>query len=101
LPVELLERAATIVVDTFDEVVNGSGDMLAAAEAGVPVEHKTITLNAVLTEAQRVDPERGIRIYKSTGSCLQDLPFAETLVECAHRVGMGPRLPVGIATSRQ
>lgn len=101
LPVELLERAATIVVDTFDEVVNGSGDMLAAAEAGVPVEHKTITLNAVLTEAQRVDPERGIRIYKSTGSGLQDIAVAETLFERAHRAGMGTRLPVGIATSRK
>ncbi|QZY50635.1 ornithine cyclodeaminase family protein [Leucobacter tenebrionis] len=101
LPVELLERAATIVVDTFDEVVHGSGDMLAAAEAGVAVEHKTVTLNAVLTETQRVDPEQGIRIYKSTGSGLQDIAVAEMLVERAQRAGTGTRLPVGIVTSRK
>ena len=49
LPAELIARAAVVVVDTYDEVVNGSGDMIAARAHGVDVDSIVVTLNAVLS----------------------------------------------------
>ena len=101
LPADLIARAGVIVVDTFDEVVHGSGDMIAAREAGVDVDSVVVTLNAVLTGAAPIDVERGIRIYKSTGSGLQDIVVAELLVDRARQLGRGTQLPVGIVTTRK
>lgn len=101
LPVELLARASLIVADGLDEVVNGSGDMIAARAAGVDVDSITVSLNEVLTGERDVDREHGIRIYKSTGSGLQDIVVAEALVERARQRGIGTRLPVGIVSTRK
>jgi alanine dehydrogenase len=101
LPADLIGRAAVVVVDTYDEVVNGSGDMIAARADGVDVDSVVVTLNAVLSGATRIDPEQGIRIYKSTGSGLQDVVVAEMLLNRARAEGIGTVLPVGIVTTRK
>jgi len=101
LPAELIARATTVVVDTRDEVVHGSGDMIAARANGVDVDSLVVTLNAVLSGEIEIDVERGIRIYKSTGSGLQDIVVAEMLVDRARAEGVGTVLPVGIVTSRK
>lgn len=101
LPVELIARAALVVADGFDEVVHGSGDMIAARDAGVDVESLTASLNDVLVGDRAVDRDRGIRMYKSTGSGLQDIVVAESLVDRARQLGVGTELPVGIVTTRK
>ena len=89
------------MVDTRDEVVHGSGDMIAARALGVDVDPLVVTLNAVLSGETAIDAEHGIRIYKSTGSGLQDIVVAEMLVDRARTEGVGTVLPVGIVTSRK
>ena len=74
-----------VVVDGVEEVLHGSGDMIAARAAGVDVESLTASLNAVLLGERAVDLERGIRIYKSTGAGLQDIVVAEALVDLRPR----------------
>ena len=101
LPAELIARAAVVIVDTRDEVVHGSGDMIAARAHGVDVDSLVVTLNDVLTGETKIDAEQGIRIYKSTGSGLQDIVVAEMLVDRARAEGIGTVLPVGIVTSRK
>ncbi|KAB1652865.1 ornithine cyclodeaminase family protein [Pseudoclavibacter chungangensis] len=101
LPADLIARASLIVADGFDEVVHGSGDMLAARAAGVDVEANTASLNDVLRGTRAVQRDRGIRIYKSTGSGLQDIVVAEALVDLARERGIGIELPVGIVTTRK
>ena len=101
LPVDLVGRASLIVADGLEEVLNGSGDMIAARAQGVDVDRLTVSLNAVLRGESAVDTERGIRIYKSTGSGLQDIVVAETLVDLARVRGIGTELPVGIVTTRK
>lgn len=101
LPADLLARAALIVADGVDEVVHGSGDLIAARAAGVDVDALTASLNDVLLGVRSIDRERGIRIYKSTGSGLQDIVVAEALVELAHERSVGTVLPVGIVTTRK
>lgn len=99
LPDELIERASVVVADGVDEVVHGSGDMLAARKAGIDVDSRTISLNDALLGEREIDREHGIRIYKSTGAGLQDIVVAETLVDLAHERGIGTLLPVGIVTT--
>lgn len=101
LPADLIARATLVVADGVDEVVNGSGDMLAARQAGVNVDAVTASLTDVLRGERAVDPEHGIRIYKSTGSGLQDIVVAEALVDLARERGVGTELPVGIVTTRK
>lgn len=101
LPADLIARAALVVADGVEEVVHGSGDMIAARAAGIDVDSLTASLNAVLLGERAVDLERGIRIYKSTGSGLQDIVVAETLVDLARARGIGTQLPVGIVTTRK
>ncbi|MFZ3415400.1 ornithine cyclodeaminase family protein [Arthrobacter sp. 3Tela_A] len=101
LPADLIGRAAVIVVDTYDEVVNGSGDMIIARAEGIDTDSVVVTLNAALSGEAVIDPGRGIRIYKSTGSGLQDIVIAEMLVNRARAEGIGTVLPVGIVTTRK
>ncbi|MBW9110375.1 ornithine cyclodeaminase family protein [Microbacterium ureisolvens] len=101
LPAELIARAAVIVADGVDEVVRGSGDLIAARAAGIDVDAITVSLNEVLLGERSVDRGRGIRVYKSTGSGLQDIVVAEALVDLARERGVGTLLPVGIVTTRK
>ncbi|RSZ63863.1 ornithine cyclodeaminase family protein [Corynebacterium hylobatis] len=101
LPVDLIERATTIVVDTYDEVVHDSGDMIAAQTEGVDLTSKVITLNDALRGKAPIDTQRGIRIYKSTGSGLQDIVVAEMLVNRARTQGRGVPLATTIVTTRK
>lgn len=101
LPVDLIGRASLVVADGLDEVLHGSGDMIAARAQGVDVDRVTVSLNAVLRGERAVDTDRGIRIYKSTGSGLQDIVVAEALVDFARTRGVGTELPVGIVTTRK
>lgn len=101
LPTDLIARASVIVADGVDEVVNGSGDMLAARAQGVDVDALTASLNAVLLGERPIDRHSGLRIYKSTGSGLQDIVVAESLVNLARERGIGTEMPIGIVTTRK
>lgn len=96
LPTDAIAKASTILVDTYDEVVHGSGDLLAAAAEGIPFEHKTITLAHALS--QRTTISDGLRIYKSTGAGLQDIAVAALLFQDALEQNVGTRLPVSLVT---
>ena len=87
------------MVDTYDEVVHDSGDMLAAQAAGIHLNGKVLSLNTALNSQTSIDTSNGIRIYKSTGSGLQDIVVAEMLYNRARALGMGTELPATIVTS--
>jgi ornithine cyclodeaminase/alanine dehydrogenase len=101
LPSALLARSSLVVVDGLDEVLHGSGDMIAARAEGIDVDERTVSLTSVLCGEHAVDRESGIRIYKSTGAGLQDIVVAEALVDLARVRGVGTELPVGIVTTRK
>jgi alanine dehydrogenase len=101
LPADLIARARVVVADTVEEVVHGSGDLLAAAAAGVDVDALVVPLADAIALRHPIDTARGIRIYKSTGSGLQDIVVAEMLYRLARERGIGTTLPVGIVTTRK
>ncbi|MCK6212099.1 hypothetical protein KZX45_16265 [Georgenia sp. EYE_87] len=101
LPADLIARAAVVVADAPEEVVHGSGDLIAARKEGVDVDALVVPLSAVLLHKVPIDLDAGIRIYKSTGSGLQDIVVAEMLYDRARNDGYGYDLPVSIVTTKK
>ena len=62
--------------------------MLSAKAAGIPFEHKIISLNDLLTgaAADRVKTAR-LPMFKSIGAAIQDIVVAELVVSKARRLG--------------
>jgi alanine dehydrogenase len=88
----VIARADLIVADVLDEVVDETGDMIAARAAGIPFAGKTVSLADLV--AGRVDLGRrfGTMLYKSAGTALQDLTVAGMCYQRAHDAGTGMRL---------
>jgi ornithine cyclodeaminase/alanine dehydrogenase-like protein (mu-crystallin family) len=85
----LIASAGLVVVDTPD-ALHESGDLLAAAAAGLD-ESRVVTLATYLGEASRSTAQPVI--YKSIGSVEQDLALATALFREAERRDVGDRIP--------
>ncbi len=74
--------------DAVDEVLNETGDMLAAKAAQIDVDTKTISLNALLSNQceDRVAVAKQV-MFKSVGSAIQDIVIAELAYEKALAAG--------------
>jgi ornithine cyclodeaminase/alanine dehydrogenase len=94
---EAVARAEVLVVDMAEEVLHETGDLLAAADAGIDAAAKTVPL-ADLVGGRHPGREREdqILLYKSVGSAVQDLAVAELCARTAERQGLGARLPLEI-----
>ncbi len=94
---EVIRRAAVIVADVPEEVMHQTGDLLAAAKAGVAFADKVVSLHDLVqgrcSVAQTAD---NIVLFKSVGSALQDMVVSELCLAQARRRGMGTELPVGL-----
>lgn len=92
---EVLRKADIIVADVRDEVLHDTGDMLAAAKAGLDVDDKVFSLNDVMRGAVpgRTDASQ-ITLFKSVGAGIQDLTVAELVYRKALEAGVGLRLPL-------
>ena len=87
---EVVDRCDLIVCDMPEEVIEQTGDMLAAQAAGVAIEHKLLSLNALLTQAdaeQRAHTAR-LPMFKSVGAAIQDVVVAEFAYERAMAKGL-------------
>ena len=94
---ETLARADRIVADVLDEVVEQTGDFIAARAAGVDVGARVVTLADVVSgrSPARATPDE-IVLYKSVGSALQDIVVAELLLRKARATGIGSSIPAPI-----
>lgn len=95
---ETVRRASVIVADMPEEVANDTGDMIAAATAGIAFREKLVSLADVVGDRHRgrISPE-DIVLYKSVGSALQDLSIAQMCVTRAEKLSVGTLLPVSIS----
>jgi ornithine cyclodeaminase/alanine dehydrogenase len=95
---EVIRRAQFIVADVPHEVLHETGDLIAAAAAGIAPAEKVIALTEVIggRRVARNRPE-DIVLYKSVGSALQDVVIAEMLLARARARGIGTLMPVSIA----
>jgi alanine dehydrogenase len=86
--VTAIDACDLIVCDAVDEVLNETGDMLAAKAAQIDVGTKTISLNALLSNQceDRVAVAKQV-MFKSVGSAVQDIVIAELAYEKALAAG--------------
>ena len=101
LDTEAIRRADVIVADAVDEVSRDTGDMIAAAQAGVAFAGKLTSLASVVSGQVpgRPAPE-AIVLYKSVGAAMQDLAVAAMCARRAAERQLGTQLtatvtPVG------
>jgi len=95
----VVARAGLIVCDNVEEVLEESGDMLAARRDGVEPDAKCISLNDLMSgRAARV--EGAMAMYKSVGSGLQDVVVAGMILDLARSAGLATPLPIRFETKR-
>lgn len=95
IDVSVVARSNLIVCDVLDEVVDETGDMIAAAIAGVDVRAKSISLSAFIRGPEALPREAGsIAMFKSVGSGLQDVVVAELVLNKALDAGLVTELPI-------
>lgn len=90
-----------IVCDMVEEVLEETGDMIAARAAGVVVDHKMGSLNDLML-GKLDDRVRNARLpmFKSVGSALQDIVIAELAFTRALARGLATELGVSLKTRR-
>ena len=94
----VLARAHCIVADMPHEVLHDTGDLLAAAAAGLDLASRVHPLGDIVRGARAVrSAPADIVVYKSVGSALQDVVLAGMLLDRALAQGAGVDLPVSIA----
>lgn len=93
----VIGRASVIVADMPDEVAHDTGDMQAAARAGIDGGGKLVSLNDFVSGGHRHRPQ-DIVLYKSVGSALQDVITAEMLLAKAREQSRGTPLARSIET---
>lgn len=101
IDVSVVARSDLIVADMLEEVLEQTGDMIAAREAGLAFHDKAISLAALLggEHGQRVRAARA-PLFKSVGGGLQDIVVAELILTRALEAGLATPLPIAFETKR-
>lgn len=101
IDVSVVARSDIIVCDTLEEVLEETGDMLAAHEAGIAFRDKSFSLTDLMSGAidERLKDAR-TRMYKSVGGGLQDIVVAELILDKAIAAGLATPLPIEFETKR-
>jgi len=88
-----------IICDMVEEVTQETGDMIAAAAAGVSFASKVVSLNQLM--CKDVDSQAAkakLPMYKSVGSALQDIVVAGLAFDRAREQDMAPALSAAFLT---
>ncbi|MDO7410089.1 ornithine cyclodeaminase family protein [Acinetobacter baumannii] len=99
IDVSVVERSDLIVGDMLEEVLEHTGDMLAAQAAGLSFYDKAISLADLIAgrHADRIQAAKN-RMYKSVGGGLQDIVVAEVILTKALEAGLVTALPIQFET---
>lgn len=95
----VVARSDLIVCDVLDEVLEDTGDMIAARSAGIKFEHKAISLANLMngTHATLVKAAKA-PLFKSVGSGMQDIVVAGLILDRAIEAGLAVPLPITFET---
>jgi alanine dehydrogenase len=94
---ETIARADVLVADVLDEVLDDTGDLIAARAAGTDPAGRAVALAALVSGefAGRKDDGQ-IALYKSVGSAVQDLAVAAMCVRAALDRGTGTQAAIPV-----
>jgi alanine dehydrogenase len=97
----VVARAGLIVCDNVEEVLEESGDMIAARAAGMSPEGKCFSLHELMAgKVRRSADHGGVAMYKSVGSGLQDVVVAGMILDLARAAGLATPLPIRFEAKR-
>ena len=98
IDVSVVEACDLIVCDAVEEVIEETGDMIAAKSAGVAFEHKMISLSDLIAGRadERVSKAK-LRMFKSVGAAVQDIAIAELAFDKAVARGLATELPMSLS----
>lgn len=93
-----IAAADLIVADMIHEVADETGDMLAAASAGIAFRDRLMGLDELVSGARpgRTSREQ-IALYKSVGGAIQDIAVAAMCFRRAQQLGLGTVMPATIS----
>lgn len=99
IDVSVVARSDLIVCDMLEEVLEETGDMLAAHQAGIEFRANSFSLADLMSGAleQRLAGAKA-RMYKSVGGGLQDIVVAELILTKALQAGLATPLPMAFET---
>ncbi|WAC59030.1 ornithine cyclodeaminase family protein [Brevundimonas sp. SL130] len=99
IDVSVVARCDLIVGDMLEEMLEETGDMIAAREAGIAFHDKAISLSDLISGAAdaRVRAARA-PMFKSVGGGLQDIVVAELILTKALEAGLTTSLPIKFET---
>ena len=95
----MVDRSEIIVCDMLEEVLEETGDMIAAHKAGLEFHDKSFSITDLMTGAldRKLDRAKA-RMYKSVGGGLQDVVVAELILTKALEAGLATSLPIQFET---
>jgi len=95
IDVSVVAQSDLIVCDMVHEVVNETGDMIAAAAAGVVLDDRCFSLNELMSGSlsDRLAAAR-YPMFKSVGGGLQDVVVAGMILDRAREAGAATQLPI-------
>ncbi len=101
IDVSVVRQSDVIVCDMVHEVISETGDMIAAAQAGIDASGKCFPLNALMSGAlsSRLAGAR-FPMFKSVGGGLQDVVVAGMVLDRAREAGLATDLPISFAEKR-
>jgi ornithine cyclodeaminase/alanine dehydrogenase len=95
--VSVIARAGLIVSDETKELGADTGDMIAANSVGISFSDKLFSLyDLVQSKIPAALLESSVVMFKSVGSALQDISFAEHVANAATASGLGATLGVDL-----
>ncbi len=99
IDVSVVRQSDIIVCDMLHEVLSETGDMIAAAQAGVQFDGKCFPVNDLMSGAlaQRMAAAR-YPMFKSVGGGLQDVVVAGMILDRALEAGLATELPISFVT---
>ena len=99
IDVSVVAQADMVVCDMVHEVVEETGDMIAARDAGIEVAGKSYALESLISGelAEQVKAAR-FPMFKSVGGGLQDVVVAGMLLDRAREAGLATELPIAFST---
>lgn len=101
IDVSVVERSDLIICDTLEEVLEETGDMLAAHAAGIEFRQKSFSLSDLMSGACREQLKQAkAPMFKSVGGGLQDIVVAELILTKALEAGLATPLPIDFETKR-
>jgi alanine dehydrogenase len=101
IDVSVVERADLIVCDTLEEVLEQTGDMIAARQAGLVFHEKAFSLADLMSgRCDGLLRSAKVPMFKSVGGGLQDVVVAGLIATRALEAGLATSLPIAFETKR-